>query len=242
MRERLATLISGGGTTMQEIVKACKSGEIPMDIACVIASKPDAGGIERARTLGILDKDIIVVDPDGFRGEDKKVDPEGFGLAILKELRERGVTVVTQNGWLSKTPPHVIDEYKETIFNQHPGPVPEFGGVGMYGRRVHTAVLLFTRMTGGASWTEAIAQRVHYEYDKGAVVRSARVDIFKADTVDDLQQRVLPVEHKTQIELLKDVAKGNVKELSIREALVKPGQEQTLFIAKRAAMLLYPHG
>lgn len=143
MKERLASLISGGGTTMQEIVKACQSGKIPMDIACVISSNPTAGGIEKARRLGIPDKDIIIVDQNDFRGSDKKVDPESFGLKILKELRDRGVTIVTQNGWMPLTPPHVIDEYKNTIFNQHPGPLPDFGGQGMYGRRVHAARLLY---------------------------------------------------------------------------------------------------
>lgn len=242
MRERLATLISGGGTTMQEIIRACQSGEIPMNVACVVSSAPTAGGIEKARRLGISGHDIVVVSPDDFRGGDGKVDQEGFGLQILKQLRERGTTVVTQNGWLPLTPRVVIDEFPETMFNQHPGPVPEFGGKGMYGRRVHAARLLFTRLTGRDSWTEAIAQRVHGEYDQGLVVKSARVDILPEDTVDGLQQRVLPVEHRVQIDLLKDVAAGNIRELTGRERLVRPGEEQALFLAKRIARLMYPHG
>ena len=104
---------------MQEIVRACQSGEIPMDVACVISSTPAAGGIEKAHRLGIPDKNIIVIDPNEFRGDDKKVDSEGFGLKILKELRERGVTVVTQNGWLPLTPEVIIDKYPKTLFNQH---------------------------------------------------------------------------------------------------------------------------
>ncbi|MDO8498566.1 MAG: formyltransferase family protein [bacterium] len=242
MRERLATLISGGGTTTQEIIRACQSGEIPMDIACILSSSPTAGGIEKARKLGIPDKDIVIVDPNKFRGGDGRVDQEGFGLQILKNLKERGVTVVTQNGWLPLTPRVVIDQYPETMFNQHPGPVPEFGGKGMYGRRVHAARLLFTRLTGRDSWTEAIAQRVHRDYDQGLVVKATQVDILPEDTVDDLQQRVLPVEHKVQINLLKDVATGNIREVTTRESLVRPGEEKVLFLAKRVARMLYPHG
>lgn len=90
MDERLATLISGGGTTMREIIKACQSGEIPMNIACVISSIPTAGGIEKARRLGIPEHDIVVVNPDDFRGEDEKVDQYGFGIQILHHLRKRG--------------------------------------------------------------------------------------------------------------------------------------------------------
>ena len=241
MAERLASFISGGGTTMEQIIKASQSGEIPIDVACVIASTPNAGGIKKAKDLRIPEKDIIVIDPNRFRGEDEKIDPEGFGLAILKELRERGVTVVTQNGWMPLTPEHVIDEFKETIFNQHPGPVPEFGGKGMYGRRVHATRLLFTRMTKRDHWTVATAQRVHKDFDQGAVVKSTRIDILPDDTVDDLQQRVLPVEHRTQIDLLRDVASGNIREIP-SEKLVRPGEEQTLYLAKRMARLLYPHG
>lgn len=227
---------------MQEITKACQSAEVPMAVACVISSDPKAGGIEKARRLGIPDKDIIVVDPNDFRGDDKRVDQEGFGLRILKELRGHGATVITQNGWLPLTPEQVIDEYSDTIFNQHPGPVPEFGGQGMFGRRVHAARILFTRMTKRDPWTEAIGQRVHKDFDQGAVVKSSRVDILPGDTVDDLQQRVLPVEHRVQIDLLKDVAAGNIKEVATREALVRPGEEQVLSLVKRVARMLYPHG
>lgn len=242
MKERLATLISGDGTTMQEIIKASQSGKVPMDISCVISSNPLAGGIEKAKKLGIPEKDIIVIDPNNFRGADREIDQEGFGNKILKEMRARGVTVITQNGWLPLTPEQIIDEYPQTIFNQHPGPLPDFGGKGMYGKRVHAAVILFTRMTKRESWTEAIAQRVRKDFDKGIVVKSARVDILPEDAVDDLQQRVLPVEHMVQIKLLQDVARGNIKEQITRTTLVRLGEERILFQAKQMGMLLYPHG
>lgn len=238
MREKLASLISGGGTTMQEIVKACQSGEITMDVSCVISSNPNANGIEKARNLGI---DIVVIDPGKFRGGDGKVDQDSFGSAILRELKLRGTTVVTQNGWLPLTPKSVIEEYSNTIFNQHPGPVPEFGGKGMYGRRVHAARLLFARETKRDFWTEVIAQRVHVNYDEGALVGSNRVDIFPNDTVEDLQQRALPAEHRVQIEFLKKLAHGNIKELP-RTHLIHPGEESLLDSVKRTARLLYPNG
>ncbi|MDP3724163.1 MAG: formyltransferase family protein [bacterium] len=242
MKERWASLISGGGTTMQEMVKACQTGEVSLDIACVISSTPSAGGIEKARKLGIPDTDIVVVNPDMFGGGHGRVDQERFGLALLRALKEHGVTVVTQNGWLPLTPSVVIDAYPNAMFNQHPGPVPEFGGKGMFGRRVHAAVLLFRRMTGRDFWTEAVAQRVHKKYDRGAVVRSSRVEIHPEDTVDDLQQRVLPIEHRTQIALLKDVVDGNVNEAPRIEGLIRPEEEQILLLAKRTARILYPHG
>lgn len=214
-------------------------GKIPMDVACVIASKSGIGAIERAESLKVPH---VVIDPNQFRVQNKRVDPESFGLKILKELRARGVTVVTQNGWLPLTPQIVIDEFQDTIFNQHPGPLPEFGGKGMYGKRVHAAVLLFTRRVKRNLGTEAIAQRVNKDFDQGPVVKAEKVDILRGDIIDDLQQRVLPIEHKLQIELLQDVARGNIGEIAGRKPFMMPGEEQILFQAKVDAISLYPHG
>lgn len=240
MTERLASFISNRASTMEEIVKACLSGEVPMDIACVISSKPTAEGILRARKLGIADRDIVIIDPNNFRGGDKKIDQYGFGMAILKELRKRGVTVFTQNGWIPLTPEVVIDEYPQTSFNQHPAPVPEFGGQWMYGRTPHAAVIYFRNMVKRKIWTEAVAQRVGYYYDEGAIVKSERLDVDDDITFNQLEEILLPVEHRVQIELLKDVAKGNVKEEVNREPLVQPGEEAMLHAAKIMAILFFP--
>ncbi len=237
-RLRLATLISGGGTTMEQIVRACQSGEIPMNMSCVISSNPDAGGIRKARALGIS---VDVINPNDFKGEDGKVDQESFGLALRGLLRAHKVDVVTQNGWMPLTPELVIDEYKDTIFNQHPGPVPEFGGKGMYGRRVHAAVLIYRRVKEGTDlWTEVVAQRVAKKYDEGAVLRSERIKIEPQYTIDDLQQAALPLEHFNQIAFLKNLATGNIRE--VQRASFNPDDKHIIFEAKKTARLLYPNG
>lgn len=142
--------------------------------------------------------------------------------------------MVTQNGWLPKTPAMVIDAFPGNIYNQHPGPVPEFGGKGMYGRRVHAAVLLFKRLTkSDQMWTEAVVQRAAYKFDSGIVVKSQRVEILPKDTVDDLQQRVLPVEHELQIQLLDDVVNGNVVEQPVSSNSLVWHQRNTLGLAKK---------
>jgi phosphoribosylglycinamide formyltransferase 1 len=237
MKERLGILISGGGTTMAEIIKACQSGEIPnTEIACIIASNPGAGGIEKAKKLSIPSEDIVVIEPD-------KTNRNAFGMAIIKELKSRGVSLVTQNGWLPLTPGKVIEAFSGMIFNQHPGPVPEFGGKGMYGRRVHASVLYFFRETGQKNpYTEVIGQRVAAKFDQGAVIQSAPVEILDGDTADDLQQRALPIEHRVQINMLKDIVTGNIREIRRAKPLVLPGQENILEQAKHAAVLLYPKG
>ncbi|MDO8599987.1 MAG: formyltransferase family protein [bacterium] len=238
-KERLGSLISGGGTTMREIVLACRSGLIPLDPACVISSDPKASGIEKAKKLGVR---TAVVDPNNFRTQSGVVDQESFGLEIKKILLKHGVSVVTQNGWMPLTPEVVIDEYKSLMFNQHPGPVPEFGGKGMYGRRVHAARLLFVRNTQNRDpWTLAIAQKVDKDFDKGKVVEEQRVDISPNDTVDDLQQRVLSAEYAVQIRLLQNFCSGNLRDLPERKLVLK-GEEHILFEARRNARFLYPHG
>lgn len=242
MQDRWAALISGGGTTASAMIEACYSGAVPLEVGCVLASTPDAGGIEKARALGVPEKNIVVVNPRDFRGDDGRVDQDKFGRQILEELQHRDITLVTQNGWLPQTPEVVIRAFPDAIFNQHPGPLPEFGGKGMYGRRVHAAVLLFQRITGRESWTEVVAQRVAPEYDRGVVVGSQRVEILRDDTVDDLQRRALPREHELQIGLLQDFVARRVSEVSSRATLVGKGQEEQLVLAKRMARILYPKG
>lgn len=237
---RLASLISGGGTTMEAIGKACLSGEIPFDLACVISSDPKAGGIEKAKNLGIPAEDILVINPEDFR-VDGKVDQEKFGQAILKELKARKVDVVMQNGWMPLTPKNVIEAYPGKIFNQHCGPIPEFGGKGMFGKAVHAAVLEFKKMTDHPRSTEMITQRVDVNFDAGAVVKSKSVEIFPDDSAETLQKRSLPVEHRVQVELLKDVANDNVHEVT-RPPIVLAGEEKILEEAKQKAIAMYPQG
>lgn len=248
MPERLASLISGGGTTMNEMLKACQSGAVEMDVACVIASNADAGGIEKAQKLGVP---VEVVDPSAFKTNGTRIDREAFGRRILEVLSEHGATVVTQNGWMPLTPLNVIEAFPGKIFNQHPGAPELFGGKDMYGRRVHATALFYRRaMNQAALGTEVIAQRVDPRYDKGAVVKAADVTILPTDTPDDLKDRALLIEHQVQIALLKDIAAGAVTELDRRirtaEAVLMKQPQSDAFVqyeaAKRAAILLYPQG
>ncbi len=225
---------------MEAIGKACKSGEIPFDLACVISSDPKAGGIEKARNLGIADSDIVVINPEDFR-VDGKVDQEKFGQAILAELKKRNVDVVLQNGWMWLTPKIVIEAYPGMIFNQHPGPIPESGGKGMMVRAVIATILEFRKMTGRPNVIEMTAQRVAPQFDAGAVVKTESVPIAASDTVESLYKKSLPAEHRVQVELLKDIASGSVREIT-RPTFVLPGEEKLLEEAKRKAIAMYPNG
>ena len=228
---------------MCELARACFSGKIRAQFACVIASTAQAGGIAKAKALGVPEQDVVVVDPQNFKREDTgAVDRDAFGAALLRELRVRDVSIVLQNGWMPLTPESVIAEYPNRIFNQHPGPVPEFGGQGMFGKRVHAAILIFRRLTGTDPWTEVIAQRVAPKFDEGIVLKSRRVPIEPSDTVDDLQQRALPIEHEVQIELLRDVVEGSERAAPTRAPIVAPEHQSLWQFARKAARALYPKG
>ncbi len=242
--KRLAMLISGGGTTMAAILVACKTGPLSglIEPALVIASKPDIGGIARSRLLGMDDDEIIVCDPRTFN------DPLDFGVMMLQHLRDRAIDLVGQYGWLPKTPVNVIEAYEGRIINQHPGPLDpgrlDFGGEGMYGRRVHCARLLFARrsMLHRDQFTEATAHFVNEEFDKGGIIARKRIPIWPSDDVITLQERVLPVEHQLQIEVLELLATHSVQPIVRLERLIALNQEGLLNDCKRIAGYLFPNG
>jgi len=239
-RLRIALLISGDGTTAQEIIRACKSRRLGAQPACIIASRPDAGGIQKALQEGMLQKDVLVIARKDYETT------EAFGEAILKACSERAVDIIGQYGWMPKTPANVIEAYSGRMINQHPGPLDpgrlDFGGKDMFGRRVHCARLYYVRQDSQDFWTEATAQRVAAEYDLGAVLKTKRIEILPDDDPISLQQRVLPAEHEVQIETLQDFANGRVQEIVREHPLVPPEKESLLAEAKRIAISLFPHG
>ena len=237
MTERWVSFISGEGTTMEAGMASVQNGEAGnLKAACVISSSYDAGGVRKASDQIVP---VRVVRREDFREESGKIDQEKYGKRLLRILREHEATLVTLNGWEYLIPENVIKEYKGRIFNQHPGPVPEFGGKNMFGLRVHAARLNFVRAVGRDFWTEAVIQRVDKKVDEGAVVKSKRIEILPDDTPESLQKRVLPVEHKLFVAFLKDFVSGNIQDVE-RESLVHPGEEHILFKAKEDAIKAYP--
>ncbi|MEK7067526.1 MAG: formyltransferase family protein, partial [Patescibacteria group bacterium] len=190
---KIAMLISGGGTTASAIINACKSGQLKnIKPVLVVASKDGVDGVKRTVDAGMDAKDVVVINPRNF------VSPNKFGKAIIKACEARGVEFVGQYGWLALTPENVIHRFVGMMTNQHPGPLdpgrPDFGGSGMYGKRVHAACLCFARKTGRSWWSEATAQRVAVNFDEGAVLKRRQVPILPDDDVNALAARMLPIE------------------------------------------------
>jgi len=239
-RLRLALFISGGATTASSIITVCKSGRLKINPVLVIASRKDIDGIKRVQKAGFLKKDIAVINPEFCK------DASQFAEKLLTACRRYKVDLVGQYGWLPLTPKKFINVYKGMIINQHPGPLDppraDFGGKGMFGRRVHAAVLYFRRATKHDFWTEAVTHFVTPEFDKGEVIKRQQIKIQGNDTVEDLQKRVLPIEHEVQIETLDDFVKGRVKIFKRSIPLIQRNELDILQSAKRIAAILYPYG
>lgn len=246
---RLAMLASGGGSTVAAILDAINEKKlIGIAPVLIIASRPDAGVIEKARARGIASEDILVIRRKDCKNE------IAFGKRIADECWKRKVGCIGQYGWLPKTPGNVLFAYDGKMINQHPGaldpesstPVerhPDFGGPGMYGRRVIAAALYFAHITGHNWWVEATAHLVFPVLDSGSLVRFERVLINPHDTVESIQERLLPVEHQVQIAALADLAAhGSIRPIKRPERLILRQHYEALKEAKARAIEDYPKG
>ena len=151
------------------------------------------------------------------------------------------VELIGLYGWLKKLPPEVVAAYEGRSINQHPGPLdpprPDFGGEGMYGMRVHIAVQCFMRNAGrNIFFTEATAQRVAVEFDKGEVIERETL-MFPSDwSPVQIQEALLPCEHRTQIRALQAFAGGRAQVTRRCRPLIKdeevPAWQEAIAYAK----------
>lgn len=236
---RVCLLISGRGSTAAAIIRKFKDSNLITPV-CAIASNPNAG-ILNLINAGLREEDVAVISPKLMKT------PLQFGDAILAMCKKYNVDLIGHYGWMVKTPANLIEEYKDMIINQHPGPLDptrdsDFGGQGMFGRRVHYTRLNFVKETNKNWWTEATCHRVTKEYDKGAILDRMQVEIKANDTVETLADRVLLAEHALQIKVLEDFAHNRIQEWQRPEPLVKNYEEKILIRLKEEAIKLYPNG
>lgn len=191
-KARIAVLASGGGTNLQAIVDhlAARGSERAGDVVLVASDRAGAGALDRARRAGI---------PAAVLRSPKHPD----GREPMDLLREHRVDFIALAGFLKLLPKELIAEFPSRIVNVHPALLPAFGGPGMYGDRVHRAVLMAGARVSGAT--------VHYvdeEYDRGAILAQWPVPVLADDTVQSLAARVLKVEHVLYPRVVDAVASG----------------------------------
>lgn len=194
-RARIAVLASGGGSNLQALIDhfANLGDARAGDIVLVASDRPDAGALERARRAGI---------PTGIIATKRM--PHGRDLATL--LAEKDVNLVVLAGYLQFVPSDVTRRFAGRVLNVHPALLPDFGGPGMYGARVHRAVL--------AAGARASGPTVHFVddvYDHGAVIARWPVHVREGDDEHTLAARVLRAEHLLFPRVVQAVAAGQVR-------------------------------
>lgn len=236
-RLRVGFLISGGGSTMTAVIKAIQSGRLSYaEPGCVIASNGSAGGLQKAAELGMASKDILVLKKQADFGGDE----QRFGEAISKAMRTRGVNLIAQLGWLAHTPTRVISDFSDRIINQHPGPLDpgqlDFGGQGMHGLTVHQAVLNFAKLCNRPFPTEATIHRVVEQYDQGPVLGNLLLDISDVTTPEDLQSRLLPLEHQLVIQVVEQFSFEREQHVRRKRRLIWGDELENHQLATQAAL------
>lgn len=175
---RLGVLISGGGTTLINILEYIKQGRLNTEVAVVISSRSAVAGVERAKSAGL---DVKIV-----RKKDHS-DIDEFSKRIEDELVAANVDLVIQGGWLCLW--KIPDRYENRVMNIHPALLPSFGGQGMWGHHVHEAVLKAGCKISGCT--------VHFctnEYDKGPIIVQRACQVKDDDTPETLAARVFEQE------------------------------------------------
>jgi phosphoribosylglycinamide formyltransferase 1 len=197
MRLKLGLLASHGGSNLQAILDACRTGRLAADPCVVIANNSDAPGLERARRAGV---------PAFHLSSHTHPEPDRLDAEIKATLESHAVNLVVLAGYMKKLGPRTLERYRGRVLNIHPALLPQFGGQGMYGRRVHEAVIAARETISGAT-----VHLVDAQYDHGPIVAQREVAIRADDTPDTLAARVLEVEHELYVDTLIRIARGEIE-------------------------------
>ena len=196
-RLRLGILASHAGTTMQAIIDACLQGRIHADVSVVIGNNSRSGALARAQVHGIPTAHLSGVTHPNADARDR---------AILETLTCHHVDVVALAGYMKRLGPLVLSRYKGRLLNTHPALLPKFGGQGMYGDRVHEAVLAAGERISGAT-----VHLVEGDYDTGPVLSQVKVPVLVGDTLEALRERVQAAERAHYVKVLERIASGEIE-------------------------------
>lgn len=194
MALRIAVLLSGSGTSLENLIERIQAGTLEAEIVCVIASRARAGGLERARKHGI----------PAFAVERRShPDPRSFNDAIHEILDRCDPELLVLAGFLSKLE---LRRFDGRAMNIHPALIPAFSGQGFYGERVHRAVL-----EAGVKLTGVTVHLCNEEYDQGPIILQEAVPVRDDDTVETLRGRVLLTEYELYPRAIQLFAEGRLR-------------------------------
>jgi formyltetrahydrofolate-dependent phosphoribosylglycinamide formyltransferase len=179
---RIAVFASGGGTNLQSLLDHFNARSHPsIRVGLVVSDRADAGALGRARAAGVATR---VIAARGRAADD-------IATETLAALADAGIDVIALAGYLRLVPERVVQRFRGRIVNIHPALLPSFGGQGMYGSRVHRAVL-----EAGCFVSGVTVHHVDERYDEGRPIAQWPVPVLRGDTPESLAARVLRVEHR----------------------------------------------
>ena len=191
-RLRLGFLTSNNGTSMRAIVEAIEAGRLAAEPLLVVSNRAGAPALEFAAAHRIPTRVIAT-----------RADPEAADTELAAALAGAGARLVILSGYLRKLGPRTLRAYENRILNIHPAMLPEFGGEGMYGRRVHEAVA-----AAGAAETGVSVHLVDAEYDHGPVVAARKLALAPGADAASIEAAVTAIEPAFFVEVLEAIALG----------------------------------
>lgn len=203
-KEAIAVLISGRGSNLGALIDACADAAFPARIKLVIANKPEAAGLERAREAGIPAR---VIDHRDFSERAE------FDNAIHEALEQDDIRYVCLAGFMRLFEPQFVDRWRGRMINIHPSLLPAFKGLDTHARAIEA----------GARFAGCSVHFVVPEMDSGAIIGQSVVPIAPDDTPSSLAKRVLHAEHALYPACLKLLCEGRLK-IKGRRVLVEGGE------------------
>ena len=191
---KLGFLASGNASSARAIVAAIRAGELPAEPRLLVSNNRSAPALAFAAEQGIPTQCIPT-----------QGDPVAADARLADAMAARGVELIVLSGYLRQLGPQTLARYSGRILNIHPGPLPQFGGHGMYGRRVHEAVI-----AAGVAQSGIAIHLVDEEYDRGPVLARMSVPVEAGDTAESLEARVTALEPGFFVETLRRIASGEI--------------------------------
>lgn len=188
---RLVVFASGNGSTLQAIIDSIKKKDLHAKIELVVSDNPNAYALERAKLESIP---TYIIRNKDFSERDNE---------LFNVLKDYSFDLIVLAGYLKMIGPKLLQDYK--IINTHPSLLPKFGGKGMYGLRVHTAVV-----EAGEKISGVTLHWVNEHYDEGNIIRQTKVEVTKEDTPETVSSKVQAVEKIQLVEVLKEFSENGV--------------------------------
>lgn len=191
---KLGFLASRNGSSARAICDAIDHGELAAEARLMVSNKRDAGALQWARDSGIPALCVPTLS-----------DPDAADARLAQAMADHGVELIVLSGYLRHLGPKTLAAYAGRILNIHPGPLPQFGGEGMYGARVHRAVI-----AAGVPESAIVIHLVDEVYDNGPEVARRAVSVAPDDTAQTLEARVTALEPAFYVETLQRIARGKL--------------------------------